>query len=142
MSHLGEAKVLPAEGAADAFTQSMLLCNAFASYPATTVAERAKFIVVSLAIPNEPAVLVSINKDTGEIGSAAIQGIASYRPMALKSIDARHRIYTQWKRMVSEDEGATMSVTSIQLNPKVSPDVFTSPMDSPPAQTPDGVVHF
>jgi hypothetical protein len=151
ISHLGESKDLPTQASADAFTQSMLLCNAFASYPATIITEitakgkvsQTHFAVVALSIPNEPAILMSINESTGEIKSVAIKGIASYEPTALKSIDGQHRMYTQWKRIVSDDgTTAVMSVSSVQLNPQVNQEVFSSSLDLPPPQAPTGVVHF
>jgi hypothetical protein len=151
ISHGGDSKTLPPNLRADAFTQNMLLCNAFSSYPATLVAQVAPngtasgsgFAVVALSIPDEPVVLVSINEDTGAITSVAIEGIATYEPAALRNIDAKHRIYTQWKRAVSDSgQTAVMSITTVQLNPNINPDVFRTALDAPPPQDAAGVVRF
>ena len=141
ISHQGQAKDFPPPIAQDVFTQSLLLCNAFGSYPATLVSNIAGsgtkwpmgFGVVALSIPREPAVLLAINKQTGELTSVVIDGIASYDAAGLRSIDATHRIYTRWKRKLPDDTTADMVITAVQLNIEVDEAIFArSTQDTPP----------
>ncbi|HVS46619.1 MAG TPA: hypothetical protein VMS32_08135 [Verrucomicrobiae bacterium] len=85
VSHAGLARGLPGDLAADAFTQSLLLCNAFSAYPATMVADidvtgtalRSDTVLVSLHIPSEPAVLLAVRRETGEVTSVVVDGIST-----------------------------------------------------------------
>jgi len=140
ISHQGKAKDLQPSVAQDVFTQSLLLCNAFGSYPATLVSNIAGsgkwpmgFGVVALSIPREPTVLLAINKQTGELTSVVVDGTASYDVAGLRNIDATHRIYTRWKRKLPDDTTADMVITAVQLNVQVDETIFArSTQDTPP----------
>jgi hypothetical protein len=141
VSHAGAARDLPLATAQDEFAQSLLLCNAFASYPATLVmnvgTSRAAvprgFGVVSLSIPHEPNVDLMIDKQTGALTSVVIDGVASYDVADLRTIDATHRIYTRWKRKLPDGTTGDMVITAIQLNVRVDDAIFMrSALDSPP----------
>jgi hypothetical protein len=132
VSHAGEAKDFPKEMAQDNFTQSLLLCNAFARYPGRIVAETAGtakfpagFALVALAIPNEPRVMLGISKDTGRLTSVVVDGIASYEPADLKDIDGKRKIYTRWKRLMPGSGSADMFISTLQLNVTVDPAIFS-----------------
>jgi len=151
VSHAGEAKDFPRSMAEDTFAQSLLLCNSFASYPATLVMNIAGsgtkwpmgFGVVSLSIPREPSVLLVINKQTGEITSVVIDGGASYDVAGMRYIDATHRIYTRWKRKLPDNTTGDMVITAIQLNVKVDEMIFArSALDTPPPPDPAPPVTF
>lgn len=150
VSHAGDARDLPEVVGQDAFTQYLLVCNAFASYPATIISSvapsgtnsRAGYALVGIAIPKEPAVILSINKDTGQITSVVIDGIASYEPADLKNIDDKRRIYTRWKR-ISDNETADLVIKSLQWGMNVDPAIFArNALDTPPPADSTAVVNF
>jgi hypothetical protein len=150
VSHAGEAKDFPKEVAQDTFTQALLLCNAFARYPGRIVVETsgtanfpAGFALVALSIPNEPMVSLMISKDTGQLTSVVVDGIASYEPADLKNIDAKRKIYTRWKRLMPGSGSADMLISTLQLNVTVDPAIFSrTANDAAPPPDPATPVRF
>jgi hypothetical protein len=151
VSHAGVPKDFPTSIAQDNFTQAVLLCNAFALYPGRIVVEvsgtgakfPSGFAVVALSIPNEPAVLLTISKDTGELTSVVVNRIASYVPADLKKIDEKRKIYTRWKRLLEGDKTADMLISTLQINVSVDPAIFArTAFDVPPPPDPATPVQF
>jgi hypothetical protein len=151
VSHAGAARELPGDVGADAFTQSLLLCNAFAAYPATMVADidvsqtalAGDTAIVALHIPSEPAVLLAVRPESGEITSVVVDGIATYVPAGLKSVDGTRKMYTVWKRKVSEVATSDMLVSSLQLNVAVDESIFTpKAIDVAPPPDPALLINF
>jgi hypothetical protein len=151
VSHDGNAKTLPDQLAADELTQSLLLCNAFADYPATLISHvdaqgtnsKSGYSIVLVQPPKAPPLILSINMDTGELTSVVVQDTATYKPAGLKSIDAHKKIYTRWERELPDNSTADMTISQIQLNVSVDQTIFTPQApDVPPSPDPAPVVKF
>jgi hypothetical protein len=150
VSHAGVANNLPDQIAKDALTENLLLCNDFANYPSTLVStidsgtnSKAGYSVVVVQPPNAPAIIISINNDTGEPTSFVINGIATYEPADLKPIDATRKIYTRWKRVLPDGSTADMTLSTLQLNVAVDPAIYArQALDVPPSPDPAPIVHF
>lgn len=152
VSHAGQPNDLPAAMAADAFTEGLLLCNAFTTaYPAVALTidtkgskgSRGQAILVGLSIPNEPTVFLQIDKQTGALITVIVDNIATYRPAGLKDIGGGRKIYTIWKRETSDTTTADMVISSIQLNVTVDPKIFyRTALDAPPPPDPAPTVNL
>lgn len=151
ISHAGQAKDLPESVGQDAFTQYLLLCNAFALYPGTIIGKiapagtnsRTGCALVALRIPKEPLVILAINKDTGELTSVVIDGIASYDAADIRNIDGKRKIYTRWKRKISDSATADLVISAVQVNVRVDPSLFSrTAIDVPPPPDPSKLVTF
>jgi hypothetical protein len=151
ISHAGTANNLPDQIAKDALTESLLLCNDFADYPSTIVStidsagtnSKAGYSVVAVQPPNTPAIIISINNDTGEPTSFVINGVATYEPADLRSIDTTHKIFTRWKRMLPDGSSSDMTISTLQLDVAVNPAIYArQALDVPPSSDPAPIVHF
>jgi hypothetical protein len=151
VSHDGVPHYMPSTMAQDSITETLLLCNAFAAYPSTIVSEvalagtnsKSGYAVVAVQPPNTAAIILSINKDTGEPTSFVINGIATYTPADLRPIDSKRRIYTRWKRLLPGGTTADMTISKLQLNVAIDPSIFSQhSKDVPPAPDPAPVVSF
>lgn len=151
ISHDGTPSDFPTTVAEDAFTLSLLLCNAFALYPADMAVDvasagtnsRSGYAVIALFVPHEPLVLVSINKDTGDLTSVAVNGIASYEPSDLKSIGGGRKIFTRWKRLGPSGTSEDATISAIQLNVRADPAIFArNAVDVPPPADPAPITRF
>ena len=151
ISHAAQPRDLPEALGQDIFTQYLLVCNAFAAYPATVVATVAAkgtnsgtgYALVALSIPKEPTVILSINKDTGLVTSIVIDGIATYQPADLKNIDDKRKLFTRWKRVTSDTSSVDLVISAAQINAKVDPSIFErTAVDSAPPLDPSGLVTF
>jgi hypothetical protein len=151
ISHGGVANTFPDQVAKDALTENLLLCNDFANYPSTVIStvdspgtnSKTGYSVVAVQPPNTPAIIITINNDTGEPTSFVIDGIATYEPADLKSIGATRKIFTRWKRVLPDGSTADMTISTLQLNVIVNPAMYTrQALDVPPSPDPAPIVHF
>jgi hypothetical protein len=151
ISHAGVANTFPDDVAKDVLTENLLLCNDFASYPSTIVStidsagtnSKTGYSVVAVQPPNTPAILISINNDTGEPTSFVINGVATYEPADLRPIDATRKIFTRWKRVTPDGSNADMTISTLQLNVAANPSIYArQALDVPPSPDPASIVHF
>ncbi len=151
VSHDSVAHDLPNDVAQDELTQSLLLCNAFATFPATVVGEvapagtnsKSGYTLLSIQAPNAPPIIMSVNDDTGEPTSVVVNGIATYAPADLEAIDCKRKIYTRWKRQLPDGSTADMTISTLQLNVAADPAIFTrQAIDIAPSPDPAPVIGF